>query len=83
MTVAEPDTRARYLDAIATLYSMAVSENPPLRINNIMMDPAFAQTLRIEIDNSTDPELLSFVGTKLVKFGHDQDGLTTPSEPLT
>ncbi len=65
------------LSYTAAVISDSTGVNASRRINNIIkVSSAFAQTLRTELDISTDPELLSLIGTKLVQVHDDQDGLT-------
>lgn len=48
---------------------------PNFRLNDMVMSPDLVNALRSEIDTSTDSALLSKVGTALVVFREDQQGL--------
>lgn len=77
MTISDPNTQGRYLNAIAFLYSVAVisdvkNGDPKWRFNNIAISANTAAALRSDVDTSTDPQFLSKVGTSLVEFDDDQ-----------
>ena len=81
--LAPPDSHAQagYLRAMAAIYATAVindqnAGNPSARINTIAMDENLASTLHAEVETSTDPALLCQVGTTLVHFGQDEEGLS-------
>lgn len=67
------DDHERCLGAIATIYAAAMMPHPGL--NGMVISPTVANTLRSEIATSTNPALLSKVGTALVRFNEDREGL--------
>ena len=75
----DPERQARYFDVIAGVYSAAVIQdlhaNDPRFDTWPRFDPATANALQAELDTSTDPALLSKVGTHLVQAREDQAGL--------
>ncbi len=63
----------RYFGAIAAIYSAAVMtdlhlDDPKFRLNDIAMSLNTATKLRSELESSSDPALLSHVGTTLVSL---------------
>jgi TonB family protein len=78
---ADSRARASYLHAMAVVYAAAVmtdvnAGDPSVRVNKIAMDQNLASTLRSEMETSSDPALLCQVGTTLVQFGQDEEGLS-------
>lgn len=77
--VTDPQRQARYFDAIAWLYSLAVLRDLHANDPHFQMGPAIdlsaAITLRAELESSTDPALLSKAGTHLVDMREDAIGL--------
>lgn len=81
LTKTDTAKQASYLHAISVIYAAAVisdlnSGDPRARINNIAMDQNLAKQLHTTIRISSDPALLSQVGTTLVRLGQGQEGLS-------
>jgi TonB family protein len=81
LTPANDAKQARYLQAISAIYAAALisdgsSGNGRTLLNNMAMNSALAAKLRTALDTSNDPALLSQVGTMLVQFRRDEEGLS-------
>ncbi|MBV9765099.1 MAG: M56 family metallopeptidase [Acidobacteriaceae bacterium] len=81
LTAADSPVQEQYLHAISIVYASAVITDlkrgdPPTRINEIPMDQNLAGALHTEIENSSDPELLTQVGTRLAESGEYEQGLS-------
>ncbi len=78
--VTDPQRQARYYDAIAWLYSLAVLRDLHASDPRFQMGPAIdlsaAIVLRAEVESSTDPALLSKTGTHLVQMNEHAVGLS-------
>jgi TonB family protein len=78
--VTDPQRQARYFDAIAWLYSLAVLRDLHANDPRFQVGPAIdlsaAIVLRAEVESSTDPALLSKTGTHLVQMNEDAVGLS-------
>jgi TonB family protein len=75
MMPADSPQRSMCVGAMTGIYLNAVLFNPGKFRSSVPMDESLAATLRNELDSSTDPELLSSVGTRLVRFGRQETGI--------
>lgn len=80
LTSSDPEGEQRYLNSMAVVYAAAVivdlhSSDARFQVNGMVFAPGTATALKTELENSTDPALLSQTGTSLVQFREDAAGL--------